>query len=347
MKTVKLNTCCRTRFAFIEITMAILVLAILLAILIPTLGRARDRAKFVRWFAFNRQCADDPTCVVNFNIQEGSGTTLNNTCVGADVDNYQANAYNGTFMKLNGGTSNIKWIKSGGRWSKYGFKSAIQFNGIDTYVLIPGTQGLDFTPYDEFTILTWVKFDKLALGDCVFSKSLWGTEQDAACQYDIYSNPYAGTFGQGSFDVDVFTTCGTWLDTHVDFNKKGWVHLALRYCHTGLDANGDPTGQITTFINGQALGDFLNTTSENPNTASATGWKACTGGSLNVPLVLGAAGCYRKYWSPSTYDKTKAGILSNELLLKFFMKGRMDEFLLYKRALPDKEILGHYEMGAE
>jgi hypothetical protein len=102
-----------------------------------------------------------------------------------------------------------------------------------------------------------------------------------------------------------------------------------------------------TFVNGEPLGAYISTTNENPNTASATGWKACSGAGMNVPLVLGAAGCYRKYWSPKTYDKTKPGILSNELMLNFFFKGKMDEFLLYKRALPDKEIYGHYDMGKE
>ena len=337
----------RSGFTFIEITMVVLLLGVLMAIMLPVLGRAKDRAKFIKWYAFNRQCANDPACIVNFNMQEGEGTTLNNICAGADVENFKANEYNGTFMKNNGGKSNIQWIKSGGRWSKYGYKYALQFNGADTYVIIPGTQGLDFTPYDEFTVLMWAKFDKLGLGDCPFSKSLWGTEQDAAVQYDIYSNPFAGSFGQGSFDADVFTTCGTWMNTHVDFNKAGWVHLALRYLYTGRDANGEPTGQISVFINGAALGAFANTTNENPDTASATGWKACTGNGLNVPMVLGAAGCYRKYWSPGTYDKNKAGILSNELMLKFFFKGRMDEFLLYKRALSDREIYNHYDSGRE
>ncbi len=339
----------RRGFSFIEITMAVLLLGILFAIMLPVLGRAKDRAKFIKWYAFNRQCANDPACIVNFNMQEGEGTVLNNICSGADVQNFKANEYNGYFKNNTNpnAKSNIQWIKSGGRWGKYGYKYALQFNGADTYVLIPGSEGLDFSPYDEFTILSWCKFDKLGLGDCPFSKSLWGTEADAACQYDLYSNPYAGTFGQGSFDADVFTTCATWLNTQVDFNKKGWVHLALRYEYTGRDASGDPTGKISVFINGQALGAFMNTTSENPDTASATGWKACTQGGLNVPAVLGAAGCYRKYWSPGTYDKTKVGVLSNELLLKFFFKGRMDEFLLYKRALSDSEIKNHYESGAE
>ncbi|HRR29212.1 MAG TPA: hypothetical protein P5270_07590, partial [Victivallales bacterium] len=197
-------------------------------------------------------------------------------------------------------------------------------------------------------ILTWVKFDKLGLGDCPFSKSLWGTAYDAACQYDLYANPWSGSFGQGSFDVDVFTTCATWTNTQVDFDKKGWIQLALRYKSLGLDEDtGQVKGEITVFVNGEPLGDFIETTEENPYTGTATEWQVCSGNGLNVPLILGGAGCYRKYWSPSTYDKTKPGELSNEWMIKFLFKGKMDEFVVFKRALPDAEIRGHYEMGRE
>lgn len=347
METCKSNRIrlIRKRFTLVEILIIVVIIMILFAMLQPALKRAIAQAKFTRWFAFNRNCANDPACVVNFNFQEGAGDILNNICAGADVQGYNTKDYCGYLRNTTGGTHNFKWIKSGGRWGRYGYKNALQFNGADTYVLVPTTRGLDFTPEDDFTVLCWVKFDKLSLGDCPFSKSLWGTATDAACQYDLYSNPWAGSFGQGSFDVDVFTTCATWLSTDVDFEEKGWIHLALRYQFTGTDATtGDAEGEISVFVNGQALGDFIDTTEENPGTASATGWKACV--DLHVPLILGGAGCYRKYWSPSTYDPS-SHTLENEWLIKFLFKGKMDEYLVYKRALPDSEIRGHYDMGKE
>ena len=338
----------KRHFTFVEILMAIIIVMILLAITMPLLSRSMKRSKFVRWYAFNRALANDPTCVVNFNFQEGEGDKLNNICSGADVKNYDQTKYCGYLSNNNGGKHNFQWISSGGRWGKYGYKNALQFNGVDTYIHVPGSQGLDFTPADDFTILCWVKFDKIGLGDCPFSKSLWGTEADAAAQYDMYSNPYAGTFGQGSFDVDVFTTCATWESTKVDFDKAGWVHLVLRYESTGMDtATGEYKGRTSVFVNGKTLGPWISTTDENPNTASATGWKACAESGINVPLIIGGAGCYRKYWSPGTYNPGLAGQLKNEWLIKFFFKGKMDEFLLFKRALTDLEIMDHYQMGKE
>ncbi len=337
----------KSKFTLVEILIAIAIVAILLAITFPATNRAVNRAKFTRWYAFNRQCSNDPACVINFNFQEANGNILNNTCSGSEVEGFKIEKYTGYLRNKNGGNHNFKWIKSGGRWGKYGYKNALQFNGADTYVEIPSTAGVDFTPENDFTVLCWLKFDKLEAGDCPFSKSLWGTEIDAAAQYDLYYNPEVGSYGQGSFDVDVFTTCGTWDKTKVDFNKQGWVHLALRYCFNGKDVDGKVEGKIDVFINGQVLGPWQDTTNENPNTATATGWKVCTERGLNVPLILGAAGCYTKYWNTPAYDPTKAGLLSNEMMLKFFFKGKMDEFLLYKKALSDTAILGHYDMGKE
>ncbi len=344
----KLKADKRSCFTLVEILIAIVVVAILMAMSYPALSRAVHRAKFTRWYAFNRQCSNDPACVINFNFQEGSGDILNNTCSGTEVEGYKAENYTGYMMKNGGGKHNLKWIKSGGRWGKFGYKHALQFNGSDTYVKIPSTSGNDFGPENDFTVLCWLKFDKLVFGDCPFSKSLWGTETDAACQYDLYYNPGAGSYDQGSFDVDVFETCGSWDKTKVDFNKQGWVHLALRYRFNGWDAAKEKAnGDIDVFINGKVLGPHVDTTAENPNTATATGWKACTEGGLNVPLIIGAAGCYRKHWSSGTYDKTKPGVLSNEMMLLFFFKGKMDEFLVYKKALSDSAIIGHYDMGKE
>jgi hypothetical protein len=155
--------------------------------------------------------------------------------------------------------------------------------------------------------------------------------------------PWAGKFGQGSFDVDVFTTCGTWPNTEVDFDKAGWVHLALRYKYLRTDpATGGAKGQITVFINGKPLGKFIDTTEENPYTATATDWVECS--KRRIPLILGGAGCYRKYWSPSTYVKGDES-LENTWIIKFPFQGLMDEFIAYKRALSDGEIRGHYDMG--
>ncbi len=349
MKTLSKKTnVISTGFTLIEILIVLVIIGILFALLMPMLSEAKVQAKYVRWLAYNRNLSNDPTCVINFNFQGVGGAfsaappgdILVNSASGSEGEGYSPEYYNGYLRNKNGGDHNFEWVRAG----RYGrFKWALQFNGTDTYVLIPTTTAVDFTPFSGFTVMCWIKFDKLDLGDCPFSKSLWGTSWDAAAQYDMYAMPWAGDFGQGSFDVDVFTTCGTWPNTEVDFDQAGWVHLALRYESTGIDeATGDATGQVQVFINGEALGDFVDTTEENPHTATATEYQACIDN--KIPLIIGGAGCYRKYWSPGTYDSSVES-LENTWLIKFIFQGLIDEFVVFKRPLPDAEIRGHYDMG--
>jgi prepilin-type N-terminal cleavage/methylation domain-containing protein len=338
-----------SRFSLIEILIVLAIISILFALLMPSLYKAKIYAKYVRWYTFNRSCSNDPNCIINFNFQ-GVGDTFSqpppeniliNSAAGADVDGFSPQFYNGYLMSKNGGPHNLEWVRAG----RFGdFKWALRFNGSDTYVVIPTTNAIDFTPSDSFTILCWVKFDRLKFGDTIFAKSLWGIPMDSEAQYDMYYNPYSGDAGNGSFDVDVFTTCGTWFTNQVNFEEAGWVHFALRYKSTGMDENGKLTGEVSAFINGKSLGPYIDTTNDNPRTGTATGFEGCI--HYQVPLILGGAGCKRKYYDPGTYNKDDES-LANQWSIHWNFQGLMDEFLLYKRALTDKEIAGFYEMGKE
>ena len=331
------------RFTLIEILLVTVIFAILASILLPVIKEARARAKFTRWFAYNRIWSNDPDCVINFNFQDGKGDMLKNTAIACNDLRYNETLYNGTLMSnATGTTHNFKWV-AGGRFGKW--KKALQFNGTDTYVVIPTTESVNFTPWSSFTISTWVKFDVVGKGDCPFSKSLWGTSTDASAQYDLYAVTFCGKYGQGSFDVDAFKTCASWNSTDVDFNSKEWTHLVLRYRYLSDKVAGqDVNCEIICFVNGKPLGDYIITYTEDPGRCSATDWE----NSLSVPCVLGGAGCYRKYWAPTTLKKDDTS-LDNLLYVNpsFIFNGRMDEFMLFKRALTNEEIKGIYEMGKE
>jgi hypothetical protein len=304
----------KRNFTLIEILLVMVIMFILAGLLAPGLIQAKQRAKFERWFAYNKQWNRDADCVINFNFQEGEGDVLYNGCHGCDFPGYNSKTYNGHLSSTGAGDHNLEWI-AGGRWGQ--FKKALQFNGSDTYVNVPQTSAIDFTPADSFTLLAWVKFDKFELGDGIYSKSGWGTKDDASAQYDLYCDPTAGATGDGAFEVDVFTTCVGWDQTDVEIDKIGWCQVVLRY--EGTTDGSD--GQISCFVNGKPLGEARET-----NNAVATQTHS------DANCILGAIGAKEEYWGKP---------------IIFPFQGRMDEFLMFKRALSDKEIEGHYEMGRE
>jgi hypothetical protein len=263
--------------------------------------------------------------VINFNFQEGSGTTLKNTALGCDVTQFNSKEFDGS-LKSNVYTnplSSFQWV-SGGRWGKY--KKALQFNGVDTYVEMPGTYALNFKPTDSFTLIAWVRFDRFQLGDPLYSKSWWSFTQPVnktEAQYDLYydGTSYGTGKGSGEFEVDIFQECFGWDKSDIDLSTSGWVQVALRF--SGADNLNATTYQNKTdvFVNGKKLANVRKT-----NNATALY------DSSRSKCVLGGVPT-----DPAAWGST----------MRFVFQGRMDEFLMYKRALADGEIKGNYDMGKE
>ncbi len=320
--SAKLKSNRKFSFTLIEILLVLFIMGILAGLLYPAFVEARIKAKYTRWFAFNKQCNRDPDCVINFNFQEGSGNILTTSTYGCDKEDYLATDFDGYIY------GNYEWTSSGARFGKY--KKALRFNGVDTFVdvgfrniypddeaIIPTifTSGLDFKQDDKFTLLMWAKFDKFDLGDGLFSKSRWGSSGHSEAQYDLYCDPTAGPSGNGSFEVDLFQECVGWDDTDIDLEKEGWMHLALRYSGNTADS----IGEISVFVNGKPLG-----------AARATNNAYANFGSARSNFMIGAIGL--QTWR----DPDGIG---------YYFQGLIDEFIMYKRALTDGAIEGHYEMG--
>ena len=297
-------------FTVIEMLFSVSIIAILAALLMPNLIESRQRARYTRWLQFNKQCSNDPSCVININFQDGEGNILKNSAYGYEGENFDASKYNGTIY------GDFEWTQ--GRW--HNSKKALQFDGVSTYVKFLESQHINFTSTDGMTIIIWVKFDTLENFSGLFSKCLPQKNKAVAeTQYAIY---YKGTQKspvntsvafQMNFDGSLVN-----YNSKENYDHSNWTMIAMR------NTVSDGKRYTDIFFNGRKLG------------AVSSQKLSEEIGSIDTNLTLGCV-----MWYLETGAQEAEGIPGN------FLKGKIDEFLVFKRPLSDREILGHYEMGAE
>ena len=78
----------RRNYTILELLFVISCIIILLSMLLPAFNESREKTRFVRWIGFNKQCSDDPSCVINFNFQEGQGSILANSAAGHENNKF-------------------------------------------------------------------------------------------------------------------------------------------------------------------------------------------------------------------------------------------------------------------
>jgi prepilin-type N-terminal cleavage/methylation domain-containing protein len=283
---------CRHPFTLIELLIVISVIGLLTGMLGPSLAGSLAKTRFARWKANNAQWNNDPDCVINFNFEsEGykvelsNGTkvdALYNSAEGCDAEGYDSRDYAG--ILINGPS----WTS--GRWK---FKKALQFDGLNDYVIVPTARAVDFLPAkDEFTVCVWVYFDRLAFADCVFSKSQWGH----SCQYTMY-------WYNSNMEIDAGQACVAYDQPKVKVGE--WICFVY--------VNRVDTGYQLYFDGA-------------PMRLSGSGSASSPTATPLGQFILGAAGIWQN----------RVG---------FHFRGKIDECLVFKRALSAAEIRGYYEMG--
>lgn len=313
----------RLHFTIVELLLSVVVIAILSSLLLPAFSESRARARFARWLHFNKQCCTDPACVINLNFQEGEGDVLKNSAQGHEVEGFDVADYNGIVK------GDYEWGR--GRWWRG--KKALQFDGASTYVEFPEIKHIDFDYTDDFTLIIWVKFDRLRKWDGVFGKCYMWNAASGYAQYDLYfdGTVYSARQASGQFEVDVGSVCVGFDDVTADGQKNimldtvNWFQLTLR----NKIVNGKQN--VDVFFNGDKL------------KSRGTNFVVYEKGKCAARLALGGIRwLVTKYNKETkTYEPTKDGRMGN------FFKGKIDEFLVYNRALTDAEIKADYMMGAE
>lgn len=299
----------KNNFTIVEMLIVISIIGILMGVMLPALNKVKVRAKYTRWLAFNAKNNHDPDTIINYNFEamdfqaKIDGTyypVLYNGAIACKAPGYDPAAYNGVLSTT--ATSAVakknpanypQWVRGGGRWA--GIKNALQFNGTNNFVDIPGTACLNFDPSkDDFTILLWANFNSTG------TKCLWGKNYALTVnsQYDMYlsGNSITACIGNTTLQRTVPAV-----------SRAVWYNIAV--------VNKAKTG-VKIYINGILMSGGT-TAPALPSSYLADG-NLLIGGSHSGTGGIGRAN---------------------------FFAGRMDEFVMFKRALSDKEIMEHCKTG--
>jgi prepilin-type N-terminal cleavage/methylation domain-containing protein len=234
----------RGAFTLIEVLIVVTVVSVLMAIALPALAAAKQRADYARWQAYSHGIKSDQDVVAYYNFeQELRFDTLENIAMGDPHNtNYAAEKYDAQI-------DTPDWSQDG----RFAGKGALTFtrSRFGTGVMIDPSAG-NLSP-DRFSLIGWVRYD--ALRDRGALVSRWGDAGgergwrlefiDNNLRFDASSNGRAGRRNLARIEADVAEYHGEWMQFAVTFDQvevKLYINGELRDSAAleGIFDNEDP-----------------------------------------------------------------------------------------------------------
>ena len=222
-----------------ELLVVMAIVVLLSSLLLPSLQKARGRAKHARWLGFRRSIRTDPDGILYYTFEEGEGSTVKNLAVGPYGDaTYAPEKFPGT---VNG----LTWVTDGGRWPG---KTTLYFDGVlSHYIRFPYREWMKEILQREATMACWVKLNNCATTNHVYLLMPTDTGPNRIVMYIDQDLPgrltfsYHTTSGPGGTPYTRYV----YVDGVIETGK--WYHIVATWYPTGAKV----------YVNGEEEGDGI------------------------------------------------------------------------------------------